>query len=342
MCCTFRGSLVSLDLSTGKRRWKTFVITAPVQTIHRPDKDLKGPAGGAVWASPTVDKKRGLIYIVTGDSYTDLDTDGDDAVFAIDMELGTVRWHTQVTQHDNFVMGCGPKSTTGNCPTPVGPDYDFGATPVLMNLKGGKQMLVAGQKSGIVYGFDPDTGAVQWKTTVGEGSALGGVEWGIAADRNLVYVPVSDIGRLLHFGGPGDSPGKPGLNAIDPSNGKVVWSHAAPEAACHYAYDKDKQSLCVRAQSAGNAVIPGVVFSGTLDGWFRAYDAKNGNILWEYSTTAQTYDTVNGVKGQPGGGIDGAGPTIADGMVFTMSGFNGAARIGANGTNVLLAFEVVK
>jgi polyvinyl alcohol dehydrogenase (cytochrome) len=343
VCCTFRGSVAALDLKSGKRLWKTYMITAPMQTIHREnaDKDLRGPAGAAVWASPTVDKKRGLVYVVTGDSYTDIDTDGDDAVVAIDMELGTVRWRTQVTQHDNFVMGCGPKSTSGNCPTPVGPDYDFGASPILMTLKGGtKQILIAGQKSGVAYGFDPDTGALQWKTAVGDGSALGGIEWGIAADRDAVYIPVSDIGRLMHFNGVGanEPAGKPGISALDPSSGKILWQHPAPQAPCHYAADGEKTSTCVRAQSAQDSVMPGVVFSGTLDGWFRGYDTKTGKIVWEYSTTAQRYDTLNGVKQQPGGGIDGMGATIAGGMVFTMSGFNGAARVGSNGTNVLLAF----
>jgi polyvinyl alcohol dehydrogenase (cytochrome) len=341
VCCTFRGSLAALDLRSGKRLWKTYMITAPLQSIHRDGaaKDLRGPAGAAVWAAPTVDAKRGLVYVVTGDSYTDVDTNGDDAVFALDMELGTVRWRTQVTQHDNFVMGCGPKSVSGNCPSPVGPDYDFGATPILYTLKSGRQILLAGQKSGVAYGFDPDTGAVQWKTTVGDGSALGGIEWGIAADQDSVYVPVSDIGRLLHFNGDASEPaGKPGLYALDPANGKLIWAHPAPQAPCHYASDKENASNCVRAQSAADSAMPGVVFSGTLDGWFRAYDSKSGKIMWEYSSTAQTYDTVNGVKGQPGGAIDGTGPTIAHGMVYTMSGYNGPARVGSNGVNVLLAF----
>jgi polyvinyl alcohol dehydrogenase (cytochrome) len=77
-----------------------------------------------------------------------------------------------------------------------------------------------------------------------------------------------------------------------------------------------------------------------MDGWLRAYDASTGKIVWAFSTTAQTYDTVNGVKDQPGGSIDGTGPTIAGGMLYTMSGFNGAARTGGNGTNVLLAFSL--
>jgi polyvinyl alcohol dehydrogenase (cytochrome) len=340
VCCTFRGSLAALDLKTGKLLWKSFMIGAPLQTIHRQGKDLLGPAGAAVWAAPTVDVKRGLIYVVTGDSYTDVDTDGADAVVAINMQTGYVKWKNQVTAHDNFVIGCGPNAA-GNCPTTVGPDYDFGASPILFTPKRGKQVLLAGQKSGIAYGFDPDSGALLWKTQVGAGSALGGIEWGIASNRDYLFTPVSDFLRLRADAiapTSGNMPAKPGIYALDPTTGGIVWQAPAPMAPCHYAADKDKPSRCVRAQSAAPAAMPGIVFSGTMDGWFRAYDANTGKIVWEYSTTAQTYDTVNGVIGQPGGGIDGMGPTIAGGMVYTMSGFNGAAQVGSNGVNVLLAF----
>jgi polyvinyl alcohol dehydrogenase (cytochrome) len=173
---------------------------------------------------------------------------------------------------------------------------------------------------------------------VGAGSALGGIEWGIAADRDYLFVPVSDILRLRPDAATGEIAGKPGLTALDPATGRIAWQHPAPIAACHYAADQDRPSGCVRSQSAAPAAMPGIVFSGALDGWFRAYDSKDGSIVWEYSTTAQTYDTVNGIAKQPGGGIDGMGPTIAGGMVYTMSGFNGAARVGSNGVNVLLAF----
>jgi polyvinyl alcohol dehydrogenase (cytochrome) len=342
-CCTFRGSLAALDLATGKLLWKTPMVTEQAQVIRAKDtgQQVTGPAGAAIWAAPSLDLKRGLVYVVTGDSYTDVETKGADSVVAIEIATGKVRWRHQVTEKDNFVMGCGPASVSGNCPTPLGPDYDFGATPILMTLKGGKQVLVAGQKSGLAYGFDPDTGALLWKTAVGVGSALGGIEWGIGADDQVVYIPVSDFGPVMSEYRPGNHagpPGKPGLNALDPATGRVLWSTPAPKAPCRYASDGDKPSRCVRSQSAAPAVIPGFVFQGSLDGWFRAYDAKTGKIVWEYSTTAQTYDTVNGVKGQPGGGIDGMGPTVANGMVFVTSGNNGAARVGSNGVNVLLAF----
>jgi len=347
VCCTFRGSLAALDLKTGKLLWKTSTISEPMQKAREENgKTLTGPAGAAVWAAPSLDLKRGLVYIVTGDSYTDVPTIGPDAVMAIDIATGKIRWQHQVTAKDNFVMGCGPTSQSGNCPTPLGPDFDFGATPVSMTVAGGKQVLVAGQKSGMAYGFNPDTGALIWKQQLGAGSALGGIEWGIGADDHKVYIPVSDFaqvaseGRPSRPGAPAQPPGRPGLNAVDPATGKVIWSTPAPKAPCHYASDGTRESRCIRSQSAAPAIIPGVVFEGALDGWFRAYDSATGKIVWEYSTTAQTYDTLNGVKAQPGGGIDGMGPTVANGMVYVVSGNNGAARVGSNGVNVLLAFSI--
>lgn len=345
-CCTFRGSLAALDVKTGKTLWKTFVIDQPAKEYGRTNangKPLLGPAGAAIWSAPSVNKKRGLVYVATGDSYTDVDQKGSDAIFAMDIRTGKIRWSHQMTEKDNFVMGCGPTGKTGNCPSPMGPDYDFGATPILFDLPGGKQVLLAGQKSGIVYGFNPDNGALIWKTQVGMGSALGGVEWGIGADNKRLYVPIADLIGLYMEQRGAVKPGAPpveraGLHALDPATGKELWFTPSPVAPCKYGKGEYSEKGCVRAQSAAPAVIPGAVISGTMDGWLRGYDAATGKIIWTYSTTAQSYDTVNGIKGQPGGSIDGMGPTVANGMLFTMSGFNGAARIGSNGVNVLLAF----
>ncbi|MFI4933079.1 MAG: PQQ-binding-like beta-propeller repeat protein [Caulobacterales bacterium] len=353
-CCSFRGSLVALETATGKKLWKTYVITEPLHPTHlnASGTQMQGPAGAAIWSAPTVDTKRGLVYVATGDSYTDAPTTGDDAIVAMDMKSGRIVWSNQVTTGDNFIMGCTDAVKAANCPDPGGPDFDFGASPILLTLASGKQILLAGQKSGVVYGIDPDTGHTLWRTRVGVGSALGGVEWGMATDKRRLFVANADIVGLIDDAlkaqglpevAPATDPARPGLTALDPATGKVIWSVPAPVAPCKYAGDRSRdyaRGACIRAQSAAPSVMPGVVFSGTLDGWFRAYDAATGKILWEYSTTAQIYDTVNGVKGQPGGGIDGLGPTIAGGMVYTMSGHNGASNTGGNGVNVLLAFSV--
>ncbi|HEX3366150.1 PQQ-binding-like beta-propeller repeat protein [Phenylobacterium sp.] len=353
-CCSFRGSVVALDLKTGKTQWQTYVIDQPPHPTHKNSAgtQMLGPAGGAIWSAPSVDAKRGLVYVATGDSYTEVDTKGADAIFAMDMKTGKVRWSNQVTEADNFIVGCNAATKPANCPSPDGPDYDFGASPILFHLASGKDVVLSGQKSGVAFGMDPDTGKTLWSQRVGSGSSLGGIEWGMAADTSRLYVANADTVNLLeeNLKKLGRSavatvlgPPKPGLTAIDPATGKVLWNVPAPVADCHYAGDRSRDrggGACVRAQSQAPSVMPGVVFSGTMDGWLRAYDAATGKVLWADSTTDRTYDTVNQVKGQPGGSLDGLGAAIAGGRVFVMSGFNGAANTGGNGTNVLLAYSV--
>jgi polyvinyl alcohol dehydrogenase (cytochrome) len=351
-CCKFQGALVSLDLKTGKQQWKTKVLPEPLRPLGKNSAGTQqyGPAGGAIWSAPTVDAKRGLVYVATGDSYTEAPTKGADAIVAIELATGKIRWSNQVTENDNFIMNCDRATKPANCPTPEGPDHDFGASTILFTLKNGKQILLAGQKSGEVYGIDPDKGDVIWKKKIGAGGALGGVEWGMGADPDRLYVTISDIALLFNevnpdVGiGPKSGEPKPGIYALNPANGAMVWATPAPKAPCTLTGDRSREygkGACIRAQSAAPSAMPGVVFSGTTDGWFRAYDAKTGKIIWADSTTSRTYSTVNGVPNQPGGAIDGmGGPTIAHGMVYVMSGFNGASQTGGNGVNVLLAYSV--
>ena len=193
-CCRFRGSVVALDAATGKVIWKSFAIPAePRPTRKTPaGKQLWGPAGAAIWSSPTIDVKRRLIYVGTGNAYSEPAAETSDAILAIDMATGDVRWSRQMTPNDVFVMGC--QATNPNCPEKVGPDFDFGAPPILRSLSGGRDILVAGQKSGVAYGLDPDrAGAIVWQFRAGQGGPLGGIEWGMAADDERVYVPVSDV-----------------------------------------------------------------------------------------------------------------------------------------------------
>jgi polyvinyl alcohol dehydrogenase (cytochrome) len=350
-CCSFRGSLVALDLSTGKTQWKTVMISEPMHEIRKNANGvaIQGPAGAAIWSTPTPDPKRGLVYVATGDSYTDADTKGADAIVAMDMKTGAIKWSTQVMQNDNFIMGCNGAKLGANCPTPVGPDFDFGASPILFTLANGKQVVLSGQKSSIAYGMDPDTGKLLWKYATGSGSVLGGIEWGMAADKKALYAGNSDIASMFDEYAREKGvesafaeklePSKPGLTALDPKTGKALWHVTPPKAPCDLKTGR-YPGVCFNAMSAAPAVMPGVVFEGTVDGWFRAYDTKKGKLLWEDSTTSRTYATVNGVAAQPGGGIDGNGPTIANGMVFVTSGHDGAAGVGGNGTNVLLAYSV--
>ncbi len=364
-CCTFRGGLVALDLTNGRIQWTVHTITEPLRDIRMTagGNKLQGPAGGAIWSAPTADLKRGLIYVATGDSYTEADTTGADAIIAYNMKDGSVKWLHQVTEKDNFVMNCTgtqalakAKQNANNCPMPAGPDYDFGSSPILMKGSNGKDIVVSGQKSGIAYGMDADTGRLLWKTTVGAGSSLGGIEWGIASAPGVLFAGNSDVVNMFdaaaRLGGKDNSanfdtplpPAQPGLTAININNGRVLWHIVPPVAPCNPPRTSrvagDGTTPCYNAMSAAPAVIPGAVFEGTTDGWFRAYDTRDGKLLWEHSTTAQTYATINGAPAQPGGAIDGDGPVIAGGMVFVTSGHDGAIGYGGNGTNVLIAYSV--
>jgi polyvinyl alcohol dehydrogenase (cytochrome) len=323
-CCTFAGKVVAIDLKTHKVLWKTALLDPKPSRKNSAGVQLFGPAGAGIWDQPVVDAKRGQLYVTTGDSYTEVEEKMSDAVVAIALKDGRVRWNTQVTAKDAFLIGC-PRGV--NCPLgTLGPDYDFGASPILATLPGGKQVILAGQKSGLTYGFDPDTGKALWEQRVGAGSALGGVEWGMAYDGKRLYAAASDAAAR---------DGKPGLTAVDPATGKILWQTPAPKVPCSW-----QARRCVNAQSAATTAVPGLVFQGGHDGWLRAYFADSGRTAWMFDSAAQTYSTVNGVPNQPGGSFDHTGPVVSGGMMYVVSGYNGATGAYGNPLYVLLAFSV--
>ncbi len=324
ICCSFRGSVVALNAATGRQIWKTYTIPEAPHT-YRPGQPQTGPAGAGVWSSPTIDPKRGLLYVTTGDSYTDVATHRADALVAMDLKTGAVKWSTQVTQNDNWVAGCPGGGTVANCPTPLGPDHDFGSAPILRTLANGKDILLAGQKSSEVYGLDPDAqGKILWRVKLGRGGLGGGVEWGMASEGDKLLVALADLG-------PG---GSPGMNALKIATGEIAWRTPTPVVTC------PPPRRCQQAQSAPVSAIPGVVFSGGVDGHLRAYDTRNGAIVWDFDTAGSPYDTVNGVKGAQGGALDATGPTFAGGMMFQHSGYPGVMAAATSGQNLLMAFSV--
>jgi polyvinyl alcohol dehydrogenase (cytochrome) len=324
-CCTFRGSVVALDAATGKQLWKTYtVVDAPKQTrVNKAGAQMWGPSGGAVWSTPSLDPEKGVLYVGTGNAYTDPAPGTTDAVIAMDAKTGRLLWSRQPQAGDFWNFSC-PSPEKVNCGEAAGPDFDIGVSPILRALPGGRRILVVGQKSGMVYGLDPDhEGKIVWEARVGQGSPLGGVEWGPAADEQVAYVAVSDVvaPKPQEAGG---------LFALKLATGEKVWT-AAPKPEC---IDPAKRG-CTGAQSAAITVIPGVVFSGGIDGHLRAYSTADGSVLWDVNTIRE-YETVNGVPGK-GGSLDAPGPTVVNGIVYVSSGY-GLFR-GIPG-NVLLAFSV--
>ncbi len=335
-CCTFRGSESALDAVTGKPIWKRYMIPEVAKQHGKTKQGAAsfGPSGVGVWTAPTLDPERDTMYVTTGDNYSDPATPLSDAVVALRMSSGDILWSKQLTAKDAWNSSCQLPGKV-NCPDTEGPDFDFAASAILISLPNGSRALLLGQKSAVVYAIDPDKkGQTLWQARIGEGGTVGGIEWGPASDGRNIYVALSDI-RFEVARKPGSNdrtyelnPSKGGgLFAFRVDNGERMWQTPPPPCG-------DRRP-CSPAQSAAITAIPGAVFSGSEDGHLRAYATSNGQIIWDFDT-AREFKTVNGVVGH-GGAIDVAGPVVAGGMLFSVSGY--PAR-GGMGGNVLLAFGV--
>jgi polyvinyl alcohol dehydrogenase (cytochrome) len=317
-CCTFRGSVAALDMASGRIAWKSFtVLEEPVPT-RKNNAGIQefGPAGAAIFSSPTIDSKRSVLYVATGSSPTGIEQSLTDAIVAFDLENGKLRWVKQLSRTDAGAFGSG-----------------FLSAPILRTLATGNQVLLAGQKSGVVYGLDPDHGGdTLWQTKIGDSGASGaavsgssvgppgvagapgGVAWGSAADYRNLYVAIA--GELAQ---PANASGS--LTALDMKTGAARWHTPSPQPACSVGTQN-----CGHGQSQAVTVMPGSAFSGSLDGHLRAYSTIDGKILWDFDT-AKDFQTKNGIKAS-GGPLDHGGATIVNGVVYVNSG------------NALLAFSV--
>lgn len=328
-CCTFRGGVVKLDIHSGDIAWTSYTIPQkPEATGELNDVGARRfhPAGAPVWNSPTIDEKRGVLYVGTGEGYTSPAAPTSDSVLAIDLESGQVRWHYQSISGDAWNMACfiggGP-----NCPEENGPDLDIGAPPVLMSTPDGKDVLIGGQKSGDVFALDPDDkGALLWRNKIGRGGFAGGVHWGLATDGTSIFAPIADTA----FSEDEIAAGRAGLFSLDPKTGDVNWMTPAKDVCS----DDDKPA-CDPGLSAAVTAIKDVVFAGAFDGHLRAYDSVTGKIIWDFDTNKE-FETVNGEIAN-GGSIESDGPVIIDGHVLVNSGYLFGSRMPGN---VLLVFSL--
>ena len=316
-CCTSRGAVAALDASTGKQVWKTYNVDEPKPWKKNPNGvQLYGPSAGGIWATPTIDPTRGAVYVGTGDAVTPPESPLTDAIVAMDLKTGKVLWSWRAVKQDLFMGGCGGPVRSEACPSPMGPDFDIGNSPILVALPNGRRAVVAGGKNADVYGLDPDAnGRVLFHVnplgatpgTFGRGGR-GSIVWGGATD-----------GQRIYYG-----TGAAGLSALN-TEGAALWQFTAPGARGGNA-----------PLGAAPTAIPGVVFQGAGDGQLFAVSASDGKQIWQFNT-AQEFDTVNKVPAR-GGAIQTSGAVIVDGMVYVGSGY--AISAGASGGNVLLAFAV--
>jgi polyvinyl alcohol dehydrogenase (cytochrome) len=317
VCCTFRGALAALDLANGHVVWKSFTLPEAPQPAREPKSGRQQfvPSGVPILGTPTVDTIRGVVYVGTGSTYTSTAAAADqslaEAIVAFNLSDGKVRWAKQPAAPAAEAV---PSAPAG-----------FDASPILRTLANGKQILLAAQRSGVVYGLDPErAGEVLWQQNLRtEGTPVGGVVWGAAADHRDLYVALSGL-----IADPPDMAGS--LSALDLGTGARRWRIAAPTPACSWGAQG-----CPHGQSQAVTIIPGIVFSGSLDGHLRAHSSIDGKIVWDYDT-AKDFATVNHVKAS-GGSLDQGGATIVNGVLYINSGYG--ERIGQPG-NVLLAFSI--
>jgi polyvinyl alcohol dehydrogenase (cytochrome) len=326
-CCTFRGGVAVYDAITGEKLWTAYSIDEPAREVGKNSIGTPriAPSGAPVWNTPALDPKRGVMYVGTGTNYSSPANDTSDAILALDMKDGRIRWHQQMTEGDAWNMGCETEERI-NCPPEDGPDFDFGAAVIIAQDANGKDVLIAGQKSGDVYALDPDDrGKVLWHQKLGRGGIQGGVHFGMAVDGQTVYVPMSD------FDGGARWPGKayPGMYALDVSSGKVLWYQRAQDQCAGKEY-------CQPGLSAPASAFPGGVLSGAMDGHLRAYRATDGKILWDIDTDMD-FSTVNGVTAHGGSFGGGTGPVLKGRRLFINSGYGIYFHMPGN---VLLAFEL--
>lgn len=339
LCCTSHGAVTALNSQTGEKIWTAHTMPDAKPIRDRGDGQMIwGPSGAPIWGSPAIDEKRGLVYVGTGEATSEPAHKNTDAILAIDLNSGEIKWSFQATADDIFVMGCGPARGGPNCPKPgttVARDVDFGAQPIIATTAKGKEIILAGQKSGTVWALDPDdNGKLIWRTDIGEGSPLGGIHWGIAFKDNQVFAPIN---RPYGFrpSENTDTSIKPGMNALNADTGEINWSFN-PEPDCS-GDRKERMKICQNniGFSGAPTLIDDAVVTGSLDGFIRAFDQKTGKLLWEFDT-AQTFDAVNGIEAK-GGSIDNASIVASNGYLFVNSGYGMFGQVPGN---VMLAFKI--
>lgn len=340
-CCKVHGDVAAVDAATGKLIW-TWHTMEPAKPLGRKNSagaELYGPSGAPIWSSPSVDLKRGVVYASTGENTSPPATKTSDAIVAIDLATGKEKWVFQALANDVWNMSCPVGIDADRKPGPncffakegsVLLDHDFGGGPVLAKGKGGKDVVLGGQKSGDVWALDAAAGKVLWRHQFGKGSALGGVHWGIGADAKRVYAPINDPTV------PEDKSAA-GMHVVDIASGKIAWQwRATPDCGNGR---KARVPICDSrfGLSAPPLIIDGAVVAGALDGRMFVWQAASGELLATYDT-AVPFETINGLKGA-GGSIDAAGPFAGDGMLFVGSGY---ASFGQQAGNVLVAYRPKK
>lgn len=299
-----RGHLDAFELETGRHAWRTYTVPKPGE----PGSDTwpDGPAwtrgGGNCWVTGTFDPELNLMYWGTGNPAPDFDgevREGDnlhtDSLIAVDPDNGEIRWHYQYNPHDLW-------------------DYDSTMEHILFELDG-RRLLAHFDKNGYFYVLDRTNGdlvrvapfvdRITWGEVAPDGTITpriypeeegvpvhfwpgpaGGKEWTHAAysqRTGLLYAPVQDVGaevtrrrrefkESIPYWGASvtvDSRDMSGsISAFDPATGGEVWRW------------RNNLPMCSSVLATGGDLV----FAGEPSGEFDAFDARSGELLWQFQT----------------------------------------------------------
>jgi virginiamycin B lyase len=345
-CCRSHGGVAAIDATDGSLQWAYHTTEhARKVGVTSAGTDVWGPSGAAVWTTPAVDAKRGRIVIGTAQNMSVPATHNSDSVIALDIETGEEEWVFQALAGDIWNVAC--HLGGANCPDNAGPDFDFGGAITLTQDKSGKDIIVAGQKSGHLYALDPENdGALIWQQRLSMGTSNGGIHWGVATDGDTVWAAVADPPRRREGYVP-----RPGVYAVNIADGEPVWSLPVSRGCAFDPADTPRVGLAAMRDAGprnpwpdcsfyyGHSAAPlyanGVLYAGALDGKLRIIDAQSGKQL-KVIDTKRRYDADNGLEGH-GGAIDLSGVVVDDKRLFVYSGYG---MFGQMPGNVLLAYEL--
>lgn len=331
-CCDFQGAVVVFDAKTGKYLWHRNTIDEPAKKVGTRWFVIPryAPSGVPVWSAPAIDTQRGQIVIGTGENYSAPASANSDSIMALGLKDGKVRWSRQFTANDTWNVSC-ETPFKANCPENEGPDFDFGAPAILHTLPGGRDIVLAGQKSGMVYALRAADGAEIWRYRSGRGGKLGGIHWGMAIEprKNRLFVPISDRTSSWIISRDTEGPARSGVVALDIATGKELW-HAPVVGGC-----KNRED-CHDGVSASLTSSAGLVWAGGLDGILRVFNSATGEPVWSFDTWGPL-TAVNGLA--EGGSMDVHGAYVDNEMVFVSSGYNSFDQ---KGGNAFVAFRLPK
>ena len=328
-CCENHGAVTALNVRTGEKLWEYHTMPAAEYTGQLSSTGVKqrGPSGAPIWTTPTIDAKRGQVYVTTGENTSHPTTNTSDAIIALDIETGEANWVFQALENDMWNFGCsarGPNCIILEDTNSV--DFDFGGPAILVGTDEG-ELLIAGQKSGDLWALNPETGALVWNQRVGEGTALGGNHWGIATDSERAFMTINDPGGMN-----GNS--RPGLFSYFVGTGEPSWFYEAQPECNDRRSERLRRCESLYGFSATPLSVDGAVITGGLDGRLFVFNSGSGELIFQYDTV-KDYETVNGVEGY-GGSIDSHSIAAGSGMVFVGSGYGQFRQVPGN---VLLAFK---